>query len=106
MATPTVNQQTGFTTPSATTSGGTPVVNPSTGFTTGTKPVPVYDPSDQYVLIVGLIVGFFVIPPLARANPPLVNGFLFLVLFSSLLYNRNRWLPYFQQFSRSINTKG
>lgn len=55
--------------------------------------------SDQAVLIVGLGIGFFLIPPMARANPTLVNGFLFLVLFSSLLYNRNRWLPYFAQFS-------
>jgi hypothetical protein len=46
-------------------------------------------------------VGFFLIPPLARANPTLVNGFLLLVLFSVLLIRRDRWLPYLEQFGKA-----
>jgi hypothetical protein len=57
--------------------------------------------SDKTVLIVGVVLGFVLVPPLARANATLVNGFLFLVLFSSLLYNRERWLPYFTQFTNA-----
>lgn len=57
--------------------------------------------SDKAVLIVGALIGFFLIPPLARANPALVNGFLILVLFSTLLLRRDRWLPYLEQFSNA-----
>jgi hypothetical protein len=53
----------------------------------------------QGVLVLGLVVGLFVIPPLARAMPVAVNGFLLLVLLGSLLINRDRWLPYLAQFS-------
>jgi hypothetical protein len=55
--------------------------------------------TDKMVLVVGAAVGFFLVPPLARANPAVVNGFLLLVLFSSLLLNRDRWLPYLSQLS-------
>lgn len=51
------------------------------------------------VLAIGVMVGFVLVPPLARANAQLVNGFLFLILFSSLLYHRTIWLPYLEQFS-------
>jgi len=57
--------------------------------------------SDQVVLLVGAVVGFFLVPPLARANPVLVNGFLLLVVFSVLLIRRDRWLPYLDQLSKA-----
>jgi hypothetical protein len=56
---------------------------------------------DQGVLVIGLIVGLFAIGPVARAAPTLVNGFLILVLFSSLLYHRDRWLPYLERFAQA-----
>lgn len=59
--------------------------------------------TDKTVLFAGVVIGFVLIPPMARANAQLVNGFLFLVLFSSLLYNRERWLPYLAQFSRAAS---
>jgi hypothetical protein len=57
--------------------------------------------SDKVVLLVGAIAGFFLVPQLARANPPVVNGFLLLVLFSALLIRREQWLPYLNQFSQA-----
>jgi hypothetical protein len=44
--------------------------------------------------IAAAFIGFFLIPVLAEASPTFVNGVLLLVLFSSLLFNRNSWLPY------------
>jgi hypothetical protein len=61
---------------------------------------------DKVVLLVGIVFGFFAIPPLARANPALVNGFLTLVLFSSLLINRDRWLPYLNQLGGAASGTG
>lgn len=61
--------------------------------------------SDKMVLGIGIVIGFVLVPPLARANAPLVNGFLFLILFSSLLYHRNIWLPYLEQFSKAAGAQ-
>lgn len=62
--------------------------------------------SDKVVLITGVLIGFVLVPPLARANAQLVNGFLFLILFGSLLYRRDRWLPYFAQFTKAAGGGG
>lgn len=64
--------------------------------------------SDKTVLAIGILIGFVVVPPMARAWPVAVNGFLFLILFASLLMHRDRWLPYLEQFSdatRASQTK-
>ena len=59
-------------------------------------------PSDTNGLwIAAIVVGFFAIPILADMNPTLINGFLMLVLFSSLLLNRDVWLPYMKQLERA-----
>lgn len=55
---------------------------------------------DNAVWIGAVIVGFFAIPVLADVNPPLINGFLLLVLFSTLLLQRERWLPYLLQLQK------
>lgn len=55
--------------------------------------------SPDAIRVAAVVVGFFVVSPLARWNPVLVNGFLLLVLLSSLLLTQARWLPY-------ITTKG
>lgn len=57
--------------------------------------------SEKAVLVIGAVVGFFLIPPLASANPTLVNGVLLLVLFSTLLIRRDRWLPYLNQLGNA-----
>lgn len=51
--------------------------------------------------VAAAIVGFFAVPMLAGVSPTLVNGVLLLVLFSSLLLNRDRWLPYMRQLEGS-----
>lgn len=61
--------------------------------------------SDTAVLFTGVVIGFILIPPLARANAVLVNGFLFLILFSSLLLHRDIWLPYFATFGKATSSK-
>jgi hypothetical protein len=72
----------------------------------GSSPAPVVTgQSDRAVLLIGAVVGFFLIPPMARSQPTLVNGFLLLVLFSTLLIRRDRWLPYLDQLSAVGATK-
>jgi hypothetical protein len=56
------------------------------------------------LLIGGILVGFFVIPPLASRMPVVVNSFLLLVLLSSLLLNQSRWLPVFDRFAKGVNS--
>jgi len=74
-----------------------------TGGGTGTRAAtPTSNIGEQGILAIGLLVGLFVIPPLARSSPVVVNGFLTLVLLGSLLYNRERWLPYLAQFSGAV----
>jgi len=58
------------------------------------------------LLLAGLLVGFFVIPPMADASPRVVNGFLLLVLVGSLLYNRDRWLPLLNRFVGTVPSTG
>jgi len=61
---------------------------------------------NQGILVIGFIVGLFVIQPLARSSPVLVNGILALILFSSLLFASDRWLPYLAQFSKATGGSG
>lgn len=51
--------------------------------------------------IAAAFIGFFLIPVLADASPTLVNGVLLLVLFSSLLYNKDSWVPYLAKLESS-----
>ncbi len=48
---------------------------------------------EKGAVVVAIAVGYVLVPPLARAWPPLVNGFLFLILFGSVLNRRDVWLP-------------
>lgn len=58
------------------------------------------DTSNNGLWIAAIVIGFFAVPMLADLNPTLVNGFLMLVLFSSLLLNRDVWLPYMKQLEK------
>lgn len=62
--------------------------------------------SDKGVLFGAVIVGFILVPPMARAWPTLVNGFLFLILFGSLLMHRDVWLPYLDTTARAAGGGG
>jgi len=57
------------------------------------------------LLIAGLLFGFFIIPPLANANPKVVNGFLLLILVGILLMNYERWLPLLDRFNATVPSK-
>lgn len=57
--------------------------------------------SDKAVLFGAVVIGFILIPPMAKAWPTLVNGFLFLILFGSLLMHRDVWLPYLDTTARA-----
>jgi hypothetical protein len=59
--------------------------------------------SNKAVVFAAIVVGFVLVPPLARANAPLVNGFLFLILFGSLLNRRDVWLPYIGQVASTTS---
>lgn len=48
---------------------------------------------EKGIAIAAIAVGYVLVPPLARAWPSLVNGFLFLILFGSILNRRDVWLP-------------
>jgi len=69
-----------------------------------TEQAPANEIGGKGLLLAGLLVGFFIIPPLANASPKVVNGFLLLVLFGSLLFNRDRWLPAFERFSGTVSS--
>ena len=59
-------------------------------------PAPI---SGKALLIAGLLLGFFLIPPLAEASPKVVNGFLLLVLMGILLMKQDQWLPLLARFN-------
>lgn len=50
--------------------------------------------------VAAALIGFWAVPMLADAAPVWVNGFLLLVLFGSLLYNRERWMPYARRLEK------
>ena len=62
--------------------------------------------SETAVLFGAVVIGFVLVPPLARANASLVNGFLFLILFASLLMHRDVWLPHLATVSRAAGGSG
>lgn len=53
--------------------------------------------NNQALWVAAALVGFFAIPVLADLSPTAVNGFLLLVLLSSLLLTQETWLPYLRQ---------
>jgi hypothetical protein len=58
------------------------------------------------LLAIGALLGFVVIPPLARAAPQVVNWFLLLVLFGALIVNETRWLPWLTRLSQAARPSG
>lgn len=59
---------------------------------------------EKGAVVVAIAVGYVLVPPLARAWPPLVNGFLFLILFGSLLNRKDVWLPYLEGLSKTTSS--
>lgn len=62
--------------------------------------------NEHFVVLMGIAVGFFVVPALA-SQPGLteiVNGILLLLLLGALLVNSKQWLPAFNAFGNAINT--
>lgn len=54
---------------------------------------------EKGVVVGAIVVAYVLVPPLARSWPTLVNGFLILILFASILMHSNIWLPYLNQLS-------
>lgn len=57
--------------------------------------------SSRGIVVLGIIVGFFVVPFAANYSPELVNGVLLLILVGTILGNADRWLPWLSQFSNA-----
>lgn len=53
------------------------------------------------IVVLGIIVGFFVVSFAANYSPQFVNGVLLLILIGTLLGNADRWLPWLKQFSNA-----
>lgn len=73
------------------------------GSTGGAGGADTPDLSGTGLWVAAALIGFFLVPMIADASPTFVNSFLLLVLFSSLLLNRDRWLPYMKALNRSAN---
>ena len=58
---------------------------------------------EKGAVVVAIAVGYVLVPPLARAWPPLVNGFLFLILFGSILNRQDVWLPILESLGKTTN---
>jgi hypothetical protein len=55
------------------------------------------------VVVLGIVVGFWVVPTAARFNPTLVNGLLLLILVGIVLGNSSRWTPILSAFSSAVS---
>lgn len=58
--------------------------------------------TDRAVVIVGILVGFFVVGVAAQWSPELVNGVLVLILVGTVLGNYPKWLPYLSHFGNAV----
>lgn len=54
---------------------------------------------DRAIVILGISVGFLLVPSAASLAPELVNGVLLLILIGIILGNADKWLPYLNQFT-------
>lgn len=70
------------------------------------KTTPTDEISGTGLWVAAALIGFFAVPMLADASPRFVNSFLLLVLFSSLLLNRDRWLPYMAKLNIQATSSG
>lgn len=59
---------------------------------------------NRAIVLLGIAVGFLLVPSAASFAPELVNGVLLLILIGIILGNADRWLPYLSQFSGASTT--
>ena len=58
---------------------------------------------NQAIVVLGIAVGFFVVPVLAKVSPELVNGVLALILIGVILMHSDQWLPLLNQFGGAVS---
>lgn len=59
--------------------------------------------TNNMVVILGLVVGWFAIPIMAQASPEVVNGLLLLILLAALLVNYQKWVPALNSFGLAVS---
>jgi hypothetical protein len=69
--------------------------------TAGTAVVSQQFIGNRALVVVGAVLGFVLVPPLARAAPVVINWFLLLVLLGSLVVNQARWIPWLTALSQA-----
>jgi hypothetical protein len=60
---------------------------------------------NRALVAIGAVLGFVVIPPLARSAPAVVNWLLLLILLGSLVINQARWVPWLTALSTAAQPK-